>query len=62
MMAAKRDRNDKAKWHTAQAVLSVTGTKFMNCNQGKAAAVLPPARNGPAFTGFTGAQGPTGGD
>jgi len=27
---AERDRNDKAKWHTSQGVLSVTGTKFMN--------------------------------
>lgn len=32
---AKRDRHDKAKWHTEQGVLSVTGTKFMNWNQGK---------------------------
>lgn len=32
---AKRDRHDKAKWHTAQGVLSVTGMKFMNWNQGK---------------------------
>ena len=31
---AKRDRRDKAKWHTAQGVLSVTGMKFMNWNQG----------------------------
>lgn len=31
---AKRDRHDKAKWHTAQGVLSVTGMKFMNWNRG----------------------------
>ena len=31
---AQRDRHDKKKWHTAQGVLSVTGMKFMNWNQG----------------------------
>ena len=31
---AQRDRHDQAKWHTARGVLSVTGTKFMNWNQG----------------------------
>ena len=32
---ARKDRYDRAKWHTAQGVLSVTGMKFMNWNQGK---------------------------
>lgn len=32
---AKRDRRDKAKWHTARGVLSVTGMKFINWNQGQ---------------------------
>lgn len=32
---AKRDRQDKAKWHTAQGVISITGMKFMNWNQGR---------------------------
>jgi len=32
---ARKDRYDKAKWHTARGVLSVTGMKFMNWNQGK---------------------------
>ncbi len=31
---AQRDRHDQAKWHTPRGVLSVTGTKFMNWNQG----------------------------
>ncbi len=31
---AQRDRYDKTKWHTPQGVLSVTGMKFMNWNQG----------------------------
>jgi hypothetical protein len=31
---AKRDRYDKAKWHTAQGVISCTAAKFMNWNQG----------------------------
>ncbi|MEI6971676.1 MAG: mobilization protein, partial [bacterium] len=31
---AEPDRLDKAKWHTAQGVLSVQGMKFMNWNQG----------------------------
>jgi hypothetical protein len=31
---AEPDRLDKAKWHTAQGVLSVQGVKFMNWNQG----------------------------
>ena len=31
---AKRDRQDKRKWHTAQGAISVTGMKFMNWNQG----------------------------
>ena len=32
---ALRDRSDRAKWHTRQGVLSVTGMKFMNWNRGK---------------------------
>jgi hypothetical protein len=32
--AAQRDHQDKAKWHTAQGAISVTGMKFMNWNQG----------------------------
>ena len=31
---AQQDRHDKTKWHTPQGVLSVTGMKFMNWNQG----------------------------
>jgi len=30
---ATRDRTDKAKWHTARGVISVTGAKFMNWNR-----------------------------
>lgn len=30
---AQRDRYDKAKWHTAQGAISITGMKFMNWNQ-----------------------------
>ncbi len=29
-LGAEADRDDKAKWHTAQGVISVTGMKFMN--------------------------------
>jgi len=32
---ARPDRYDKAKWHTAQGTLSITGMKFMNWNQGR---------------------------
>ena len=31
---AVQDRYDKAKWHTAQGVISVTGPKFMNWSRG----------------------------
>jgi hypothetical protein len=31
---AEQDRHDKARWHTPQGVLSVTGVKFMNWTQG----------------------------
>jgi hypothetical protein len=31
---AEQDRHDKAKWHTPQGVLSVTGVKFTNWKQG----------------------------
>lgn len=31
---AQPDPRDRAKWHTARGVLSVTGTKFMNWKQG----------------------------
>ncbi len=34
LTGAQRDRHDKAKWHTAQGVLSISGMKFMNWNQG----------------------------
>jgi len=30
----RQDRNDKARWHAATGVLSVTGTKFFNWNTG----------------------------
>lgn len=33
LSGATRDRNDKAKWHTARGVISVTGAKFMNWNR-----------------------------
>ena len=33
-IGAKQDRYDKAKWHTAQGVISVTGCKFMNWDLG----------------------------
>ena len=32
---AKRDYQDKAKWHTPNGAISVTGMKFMNWNQGR---------------------------
>lgn len=32
---ARPDRYDKAKWHTAQGTLSITGMKFMNWNQNR---------------------------
>lgn len=31
---AQRDRSDKAKWHTPQGAISITGMKFMNWHQG----------------------------
>ena len=31
---AQHDRDDRAKWHTSQGLLSVTGIKFMNWTQG----------------------------
>jgi Toprim-like/Protein of unknown function (DUF3991) len=33
-LEARADPHDPAKWHTQQGVLSVTGPKFMNWNQG----------------------------
>ena len=33
LAGAKRDRYDKAKWHTAKGVISCTAAKFMNWNQ-----------------------------
>ncbi len=33
-LEAVADRRDPAKWHTARGVLSVTGAKFVNWNQG----------------------------
>jgi hypothetical protein len=32
---AQRDRSDKAKWHTPQGAISITGMKFMNWHQGR---------------------------
>jgi len=34
LSGAQPDRYDKAKWHTKQGMLSVTGAKFMNWNRG----------------------------
>ena len=34
LCGARRDQDDKHKWHTAQGVLSISGPKFMNWNQG----------------------------
>ena len=34
-IGARRDHQDKAKWHTTQGAISVTGMKFMNWNQGR---------------------------
>lgn len=34
-LGAKRDRHDRAKWHTAQGAVSVTGTKFINWNRSR---------------------------
>ena len=34
-VGAEADRRDKAKWQTAQGVLSVSGAKFINWNQGR---------------------------
>jgi hypothetical protein len=34
LSGAKRDRCDKAKWHTPHGILSVTGPKFMNWTHG----------------------------
>ena len=31
---ARRDRDDKSKWHTAKGTISITGWKFMNWNHG----------------------------
>lgn len=38
---ARPDRYDKAKWHTAEGTVSITGTKFINwqCNQGGGGAI-----------------------
>lgn len=33
LCGAEQDRYDKAKWHTPQGILSVTGPKFMNWTQ-----------------------------
>lgn len=32
--SAQRDRSDKAKWHTPQGAISISGIKFMNWHQG----------------------------
>ena len=34
LAGAKRDRYDKAKWHTCKGAISCTAAKFMNWNQG----------------------------
>jgi len=34
LIGAEQDRHDTTKWHTPQGVLSVTGMKFMNWQQG----------------------------
>jgi hypothetical protein len=34
LAGAKRDRYDKAKWHTPKGAISCTAAKFMNWNQG----------------------------
>jgi hypothetical protein len=34
LAGAKRDRYDKAKWHTSKGTISCTAAKFMNWNQG----------------------------
>jgi hypothetical protein len=34
LSGAEQDRYDKAKWHTPQGILSVTGPKFMNWTRG----------------------------
>src|SRR5207249_8191433 len=38
---AQPDRYDKAKWHTSEGTISITGTKFMNwhCSQGGGGAI-----------------------
>ena len=33
LLGARRDRHDRAKWHTERGPLSVTGAKFMNWHQ-----------------------------
>ncbi len=33
LSGARRDRADKAKWHTGRGVISITGAKFMNWNR-----------------------------
>lgn len=35
LRGAKRDRHDRAKWHTEQGPLSVTGPKFTNWHQSR---------------------------
>ncbi len=34
LLGAQPDRHDRAKWHTKQGILTVTGAKFMNWNRG----------------------------
>jgi len=33
-LAGKQDKHDRAKWHTARGIISITGMKFHNWNQG----------------------------
>jgi len=35
LCGARRDQDDKHKWHTSQGVLSITGPKFVNWNCGE---------------------------
>ena len=35
LRGARRDRYDRAKWHTERGPLSVTGAKFMNWHQNR---------------------------
>ncbi len=34
LLECKKDKSDKAKWHTPKGILSITGPKFMNWTEG----------------------------